>query len=201
LIVYVETNFLGELIRKQEHYDSCAALLKLAEDSAIDLRIPAYSMIEIGDVTARLRKEYEDLIGKVDRKLNDFRRGEATRRFVDDVNRSRLALVAIMNEEDENMWAVRERVRRIATQLPLDARASKVENHILAPAEILREKPGDRAVLASIRADLATHRSESIFITRDSDLRTRDIRSILRRHGCRVFASYHDAVGFLQERA
>ena len=76
MIVYVETNFLIELIRRQEEYASCLAILDLAESGEIQLQIPAYCFTEAREKVRKLRGEYETLIQQINQKVELFRRGE-----------------------------------------------------------------------------------------------------------------------------
>lgn len=46
MIVFVETNFLLELVYQQEEHESCEAILALAEAGRIDLVLPAFSVAE-----------------------------------------------------------------------------------------------------------------------------------------------------------
>lgn len=46
MIVYVETNFILEIVFEQEQVEATEKLLMLAEQGDIDIHFPAFSLIE-----------------------------------------------------------------------------------------------------------------------------------------------------------
>lgn len=200
MIVYVETNFLVELIRTQEEHESCREILDLAERGEIDARIPAFCHVEVGTVITNLRRQYSVLINDVDQKVKDFGRSEAARGLVDDVRRSRMALSFIMDDESDGLWLVRKLAHKALVTLPLD-NAAISRNERLEEMQLLPDKPGDRIVLAIISADMSRHRRKSLFLTRDRDFGIEGVQLYLRRLNCKTFFSYRAALAFLQRRS
>jgi hypothetical protein len=44
--VYVESNFVLEIVLEQEQHQACEAILTLAESRAIELALPAFALVE-----------------------------------------------------------------------------------------------------------------------------------------------------------
>ncbi len=64
--VYVETNFVLELVFQQEQLVSCEQILQLSEAERIKLTIPAYSLAEPHEKLSRQahsRKEIQQVQG------------------------------------------------------------------------------------------------------------------------------------------
>ncbi|MGA9382849.1 MAG: hypothetical protein WBV73_29160 [Phormidium sp.] len=53
--IYVETNFVLELVFQQEQWQSCEQILQLCEAGSAKLVIPAYSLAEPDDKLSRRR--------------------------------------------------------------------------------------------------------------------------------------------------
>ena len=59
--IYVETNFVLELVFQQEQFVSCEQILQLSESDSIQLIIPAYSLAEPHEKLIRQARSRRDL--------------------------------------------------------------------------------------------------------------------------------------------
>ncbi|HYC60929.1 MAG TPA: hypothetical protein VEK79_15310 [Thermoanaerobaculia bacterium] len=62
MIVILETNFILELVGQQDQSAACEELLALADSAAIQLSIPAFSVIEAGMKLERNRRERRNFV-------------------------------------------------------------------------------------------------------------------------------------------
>ena len=70
--VYVETNFVLELVFEQEQCGSCEQLMLLAESGHIRLILPAYCLAEPHEKLVRQKKSRNDLISSTDAVFNQL---------------------------------------------------------------------------------------------------------------------------------
>ena len=63
--VFVETNFVLELALDQQESSSCERLLQFAQERAIQLHLPAYSLIEPHETLTRRHLDREALRTRV----------------------------------------------------------------------------------------------------------------------------------------
>ena len=59
--VYVETNFVLELVLGQEQAQACHEILALAESGLIDLVVPAFSILEPYQRLMRRKRDRDEL--------------------------------------------------------------------------------------------------------------------------------------------
>ena len=74
MIVYVESNFVLELALLQEESASCEAILQLAENGAIKLAMPAFSLGEPYETLVRRHGERRGLVSKLESEFKQLRR-------------------------------------------------------------------------------------------------------------------------------
>lgn len=72
--IYVETNFVLELVFQQEQLASCEQILQLCEAGLAQLVIPAYSLAEPHEKLTRQAKNRRDLQQLLDTELRQLAR-------------------------------------------------------------------------------------------------------------------------------
>lgn len=72
--VYVETNFVLELVFQQEQFVSCKQILQLSEAGRIKLVIPAYSLAEPHEKLSRQAKSRREIQQVLDNELRQLAR-------------------------------------------------------------------------------------------------------------------------------
>jgi predicted nucleic acid-binding protein len=199
VIVFVETNFVLELVLRQEQHDSCGHLLNLAQQDKITIAVPAFSVVEPYQTLRRRHRDRVHLKQRLDRELLQLRRTLDYRSRLQEAEQVVALLIDSSNEQWRQLETVRQRLLQLATLLPLDSaaleRASGLQNrHDLGPE--------DACVLASVLAHLEkTNPATACFLNRDSkDFADPDIVEELQRLKCKLIPSFDDGLAFVRSR-
>ena len=64
MIVYVETNFVIEVVLAQEHHIAAKTILSMAEMHKLELAFPSFILSEVSSTVVRRQKEREECTGK-----------------------------------------------------------------------------------------------------------------------------------------
>ena len=75
--IYVETNFVLELVFEQEQCASCEKILELCEAQKANLIIPAYSLAEPHEKLIRQKNNRQKLQKSVDEELRQLSRSKS----------------------------------------------------------------------------------------------------------------------------
>ncbi|MGE0598126.1 MAG: hypothetical protein AB7J35_13335 [Dehalococcoidia bacterium] len=192
--VYVESNFILELVFGQEQVQSCESLLVLAESHAIELTIPAFSVMEPYQRIVRRKRDRDELQSKLEKERAEVARVSAYRDPAEQLKQISSFLIASSDRDRSRMSEIRERILASSRLTSLDAA-------VLQGASLLTERfglaPEDAVVLESVRTDLASSAaSDAMFLTKNSkDFRDPEISDFL---GCRVFFDFADALAAIQ---
>ena len=130
---YVETNFVLELVLRQEQEASCAGLLSLAKSGAVELVLPAFSIIEpYHAVEGRLRTRRQF--------VESFRRegGDLVRSSPYQVAQASYDL--LLNLFTESMAAEEPLLEAIRAELVTSARLVPVDASVLSAATGLQPR-------------------------------------------------------------
>ncbi|MEO8970884.1 MAG: PIN domain-containing protein [Ktedonobacteraceae bacterium] len=76
MIVYIETNFVIEVVREQEQHLSAYTIIELAEKGQIELAFPNFVLAECFDNILRKRNERNDLHNSLKKTLGELKRSE-----------------------------------------------------------------------------------------------------------------------------
>jgi predicted nucleic acid-binding protein len=196
LNVFVETNFVIEVALEQQEASSCERLLALAEEGAIRLLLPAYSLVEPHETLTRRHLEREALRSRVSNELTQLARSTPLVERVAASQEIVKLLVDSAEYETKRIEQVKQRVCTIAEVLPLDV-------NVLRTAVECQNKfdlsPQDAVVYASIRAHLERdHTSGSCFISRNpGDFDDPDLRQDLLGFDCKYFSSFSTALQYI----
>lgn len=187
--VYVETNFLLELVFEQEEHEACRDLLELARSQRCALCLPVHALSEAWETIGRRRAEMQSF----PRQLREV----ARMRRMGISNEERLGLDRRLFDE-LNAWSgrwtghVRE-LGRIARLLPhtLD---TLLEADALVQARAMGRQP-DALMLAAVLQDLTARTPTApMFLNRN----TRDFGSAaterLKEHGCALLGHFRHGV-------
>ena len=84
--IYVETNFILELVFEQEQSSSCEQILAFCEEGRDRLVVPAYSLVEPFEKLVRQEAQRRGLASQINWELNQLAR---SRVYLQDVLRVR----------------------------------------------------------------------------------------------------------------
>lgn len=118
--IYIETNFVLELVLQQEHHDSCERIIQLCEQGLAQLIIPAYSLAEPHEKLNRQAKSRKELQRNLKTEIDQLLRtaSYATRiKSLQDID----SLIIQSNEEERERYNIyRERIINIASVVDLN---------------------------------------------------------------------------------
>jgi predicted nucleic acid-binding protein len=195
--VYAETNFVLELVFQQEQYSSCEEILRLCEDGAFHLLIPAYCLAEPHEKLKRQYRERGELQQALNRELRQLARTASYKSRISSIQDISSLIVQSNIEEKQRFEQYRSRLLSIATIIPLTietlAEASKCES-------VYNLAPQDAIVFASIIHHLSSYLpSQSCFLNRNSkDFDNPDIVVELHRNNCRMIPRFDQGYDFIR---
>jgi len=202
MIVYVESNFVLEVVLDQEQAAAASELIHLAEQNRARLAIPAFAVVEPLWTLHRMWSERDSLWDKLVADLRQVKRSAGRRAFADSLL---LGIETLRTASDEQMDAYQSLVARLtaaAEIIPLNDSILRMIAAIQSRYELDRL---DTVVLASILHHLATDDKvtdfsvDKVFVTRDrAAFSGDDVRKELNGLGCRPMFSF---VALLQELA
>jgi predicted nucleic acid-binding protein len=193
--VYVETNFLLEIVLLQEQHQSCEEIVRSCENGSTSLTLPAFSIPEA----------YFALVGKGrrrDRFAQEFedQRAELTRssRFKDHTDTLTAVqglLIESIQRELQEFYVSLNKALAWAEMIPLSAETLRSAASLVAAIGL--QLP-DAIVLASVLAHLdACSPEESCFLNRDRDFGDPYIFEELTKRSCKMLFSFEDGANYL----
>lgn len=190
--VYVESNFLLELVLQQEEAEACEQLLACVAERSVELVVPAFCLVEPESTLRHRIKELREFSSGLERELRELGRrcdhGLDLDLFVPLVAKWRSSL----NETSERLTTVRTRLASAGKVLPLTWEVLERATELRAEG-VLKGEP-DALVLASIVLDLeARPTALSLFANRNS----KDFLSTkptLRPLNCHLLTQFRDVV-------
>lgn len=196
--VYVETNFILELVFEQEQQGDCQRLLEWAEQGSVDLRAPAYSLFEAGEaVRIRVKKrqefqrDFRDQLRQIKRQ-GPFAHDASADGVEGLLSRSTQSLERRLNDCLGRLKGAAQSLVCLEADDVTEARSLTDECKL---------KPPDALVLASVLGDLRRLPSAAAFVTRDNKgFDTPSVRSRLASQQCQLFGSFNDLGNYLQHR-
>jgi predicted nucleic acid-binding protein len=198
--VYVETNFVLELVFQQEQCASCESILDFCEAGNADLIIPAYCLAEPHEKLFRQNKSRKELQRVLDDELRQLARSSSYNSRISSMRELASLLIQSNEEERQRFAAHRDRLLSVATIIPLTA-------EILSRAAIFEEtydlEPQDAIVFTSVVHHLEQQQSlASCFLNKNSrDFDNPDIGDVLRKHECRMIPRFDQGSAFITTRA
>lgn len=188
--VYVETNFILELVLEQDQHTFCEALLSLASESKIALVLPSFSLFET--------------LYALDGKMKAWKQPghEEFRKLLTETSRTKR-----LKEQATNALTLLTELKTAATA-DTEQRMKDVEGRLLANTEqlllngeVLREgrrladafgiNSADALVLASILGDPKLGTTTSLFLNRNTkDFDDEAITALLRAKSCQLNESF-----------
>jgi len=100
--IYVETNFILELVYKQEQYAICEKILEICESKKANLIIPAYSLLEPHEKLIRQANERLKLQELFNTELRELSLTKSYQNRLDSIENMRSLIVQSNQEIGEN---------------------------------------------------------------------------------------------------
>lgn len=199
--IYVETNFILELVFEQEQSTGCEQILTFCEEGRNRLIIPAYSLVEPFEKLVRQEAQRRGLASQLNSELNQLARSKVYSQDVPRVREISSLLVASIEHAKEQFNLYRNRITAIAEVVPLTAEV--VHNAATYEERFFSKSPQDAVVYTSILNHLQRSGSSmNCFLNRnDKDFNNSDIARELERYSCKLIFSFDQGVAFLQAQS
>jgi predicted nucleic acid-binding protein len=195
--IYVETNFVLELVFDQEQSESCEQILALCTAGQAQLVLPAYSLAEPHETLVRKRKQRQAAWVPLDLELSQLARTAAYRAPIQEIQAVAPIFQTASEDESQRFADYRQQLLQVAEIIPLSQ--SVLEQ--AANCELAYNlSPQDALVYASVAAHLArTQPLIACFLNRNSrDFDTPDILEALRSLNCRMIPRFDHGYRFIQ---
>jgi predicted nucleic acid-binding protein len=193
--LYVESNFIVELVRAQEQVDECERLLVLGEEQeGVELVLPAFCLAEPLHTVRRGQAERRSLQDRMQRELKQIRRSRGLRGAADSYAVSALFVDAA---EQENA-RLESFYRRIAEVVDLVALTSDVVDSAFELGRRFDLMVPDAMVLASVLHHADVSPGPFRFVTKDKkDFDDPELRRLLQERDGDLLTSFGSAVGYV----
>lgn len=191
--LYVESNFVLELVFAQEDREHCETLFDGAESGTFELAIPSYCLGEPLETLGRRHSDRRRVQNALQQEVRQLRRVTEYRTDLDDVD---LTVNLFARSATEDLDRLQKYYRRIIRAATLVALAAEVVERGLELRDTFDLELQDAFVLASVASDLDFRPMESWFVTRNTkDFDDPGVRTYLDERRCRLLTSFGEAVG------
>lgn len=189
ITVYVESNFVLEIVLEQEQSDACAKLLRMRQ---VDLAIPLFALIEPELTLRNLRAKRTELTRSLENELGYI---ERTRSLATEVSNLKSVFTKAAQGAASRYADARRTLLKRARLLSLDGAVWKVAEHLHADGMQLP----DALMLATVLVDRKRTRRRACFVNRNfKDFAAYKDR--LEKTNCRLIASFEDGLSFAAQR-
>jgi hypothetical protein len=200
LTLYVESNFVLEIVLGQEELASAERLLAVAETGAIDLALPTFSLNEPFVTVMRGIRDRRRLMSQLRDQVDQPERSTPHQTEVDALRAVPALITSIAEREQDRLARTVERLLATARLIELDLAAFRVATNYRDRYDLQIE---DAIILAVVVADLNARPGsrQHLFANRNRrDFRNLALVTDLRRLGCDVVWSFADAARLLGVR-
>lgn len=197
--IYVETNFVLELVFQQEQLASCEQILQFCEAGLVQLVIPAYSLAEPHEKLTRQAKNRRDLQQVLDTELRQLARSASYQTRINSIEDIARLLVQSSEEERQRFVEYRDRFIKNAEVIALTA---DILNEAAAYESPYDLSPQDALVYSSVISHLRQYHPQiACFLNRNSkDFDSPDIVDELNRFNCRMIPRFDHGYNFIQSQ-
>jgi predicted nucleic acid-binding protein len=197
--IYVETNFVLELVFEQEQHTSCEQILTLCESGRSRLIIPAYCLAEPHEKLTRQAGSRRELQRNLETELRQLARTASYTARINSIQDIASLLVRSNEEEKQRFIRYRDRLLSIAEIIPLTIDVLREAATHESPYDLT---PQDALVYASVIAHLRQHKPPvSCFLNRNSkDFDNPDIVDELDKNHCKMIPRFDHGYDFIQAR-
>lgn len=121
MIVYVESNFVLELVFLREEHLVCRELLLLAESAFIQLVLPVFSIAEPYEALVRRSKQRRDLYGRLSSEIKELSRSEPYKELSQEFHELTGLLVRSNEDEKQRLDETLDRILNVAQLISITA--------------------------------------------------------------------------------
>jgi len=194
MIVFVESNFILELVYRQEQSGSAAQILGFAKDRKIKLVLPSFSLVESLETIRRRTLETEKTLAELEKFRQRSGRTKERRRLAGLIGTVTGSVRTVDQAANRNYPVVLRKLVKYATRIELSEQI--IMNSFKLEADARLKRP-DAIILASIIADLTKRRGHELklFVSRDNkDFGRPEVGKELKQSNCLFLSDFRDAV-------
>jgi predicted nucleic acid-binding protein len=197
--IYVETNFIFELVFEQEQFASCEQILQLSEAGHIKLIIPAYSLAEPHEKLIRQTTKRREIKNKLEEELKQLLRTASYQNSINNVQHVYNLLVESSKDEKQRFIQYRDRFIRCAKIIPMN---TDIIRDAAINEVVLNFQPQDAIIYASVMFHLRQNPPQiACFLNRNAkDFDNPITNNDLNRFNCRMIPRFDDGYNFIQSR-
>ncbi|WP_342597082.1 PIN domain-containing protein [Cyanobacterium aponinum UTEX 3222] len=206
IIVYVESNFVLELVLEQEEFYFCQQILELSSQKKIKLVLPAYSLVEPNEKLIRNARQRKQIYNNLKQELMQLKRSKSYKKYITNID-DHLEYLLIKSEEKERraFQQIQKKLIEFGEIIPLNVEIIK-KIHEENIEEFYNLSPQDAVVFCSIMNHLKKlSPSTSYFLNKNSKdfIKNLDILEILKDFNCQIIstfnAGYHRILSHLKQ--
>jgi predicted nucleic acid-binding protein len=198
MIVYVETNFILELAFEQEQHRAGIEILKLAENSKIELALPGFSISESLSKVIRQSRERDEFRKSLIQTLQQIGRSAPYQQFATSLEPVLQLLQNTIRDEPDRLLSVLERILKVGRLLELDISSF---SQALTYKDQLTTSTEDSIIYGTIISDLKRrpYDEPKLFLSRDAEaFGYQRIKTELASYSCRYIKEFKDGLGYIE---
>lgn len=201
MIVYIETNFVIEVVREQEQHSAANTILDLAERGQIELAFPNFVLAECFENVLRKHRERNSSHSSLKKALSELQRSEPHRQIMVDFGPVISILQDSQVRELNLLHSTLDKLINIGKCLEVKKNGIK---QALFYQENLDLDPKDSIIYSTIIDDLKVRASEErkCFLSRDRTAFDSDddrrIKAELETYNCTYKGSFYGGLMFIQ---
>lgn len=195
MLVYVESNFLLELVLNQEEGAAANELLARAQQGSLQLAIPIYALVEPAETLRRRQAEMREFSERIRSQLRELER--MAHASIDPGTHTELAkkVFDALNDWPDRLDSHRQAIVRVARLLPLEWPTLERARELMQQGLIKREP--DALMLAAVVLDAEALRVPSLFLNRNRRDFNQELSPLLSPLGCEPIGSFRDGLARL----
>jgi hypothetical protein len=198
VIVYVESNFVLEVARRQDDSVSADAILALAESGVLLLAYPAFALAEPFSVARRAGADRHRLAISLRDSVHELGRSEPYRALAEALRPVVPSLLRIEREETDRLERTVARMLESGTRIDLDRAAFEEAQSFVRRIELTVP---DAIILSCVLRHLRSTEPgvpKCFVSTNSKDFGAPAVRGELERLGCRYISRFADALAYLK---
>jgi predicted nucleic acid-binding protein len=185
--VYVESNFVLEIVLEQAQHPACEELLALAVSRTIQMALPAFALIEPYESMVRDERDGRRLAESLRASATQLQRTASIAADVSRLHDAGDLLVRAAQVAWTRFHDLRARLLDVVDLLAIDGATIQEASRLTAAFGLSLP---DAVMLASVLADAGARGSPSLFINRNTKDFDNDVKARLASVGCELLWSF-----------